>query len=934
MSLPNGCKVWLALGADLTAAPSTWTWTDVSAFVLANQGGGVTVEIGYPDGSDEASPTRITFLANNADGRWAPTNPAGAWFGQIDIDTPVRVTFDAGSGNVVRGIAYLADLPLEWTAGGKYKTVQVEALGILSRLDSADALDSSARRRALGVGLINASPVAYWPFEDGSGATRAASAVAGQPDVTSFINVTFAGDSDVGGSKPLPTLVTLSGINITVAPYERPSPEAWGVMMAIKIPARPAVTQDFAVAVFCNTGTVRKWVPEISNATPAVLKLHGYNAAGTEVLADTGLAFNNIVNGSDREPFGEQLAFEITAQQSGADVEWFFRIWHGSNIGHTSTGTLVGATLGPVNQMATGTNTALDGATVGHYGVYTFSDGPGFGVATPAAFIAAGGLAETTTSRFSLQAFLNGVDNDVTGTSTTTMGYIPTDTLLNVLRECDRLERGLMWEAPAGTVNLRPRTDLVNQSVAMTIPYAQTRTLQPTSVVRDYVNRVTVARTGGSSATVDATGPLSPTNRGVVRSRQTTVNAEDDTNLRYYAQWDAAVGTMQDYRYAVELQFHGVAAGLLSTWLARGLGDRVQITGPPSWLPPDTIDGYLRGYSEHITRYEYTAALRLMPYRPYLAWTVEGSGNTGRADTSGSRLLAAITSSATTAIIGTYGNPGEKTGVAAKWSTTSLPYDLAVRGVERVTCTAVANNPPTFVAAGVAAHADNAALAPALPAGLTVGDLLLCAAVIRNTGAHVNDMTGWVRLPIFGAFENVALFGRQYVAGDSAPAVTFFNGSAGDSTSAQVCAFRYLQPVLHNRAVRALNTASLNMATPDLSILRNGCVAIAVAWMPDDWTSVTSPAGFTEIGEPDTTLGNDQGFSWAYQIQTTAAYVPTGTFTVTGGTSQISKVGLVALLGDVQTLTLTRNLNGISGGLGHPAGADVNLWRGGVVMRP
>lgn len=934
MPLANGCKIWLALGADLTASPTSWTWTDVTAFVLSDNGAGVTIDIGYPEGSEDAAPTRISFLANNSDGRWGPTFPGGAWFGQIDIDTPVKVTFNNGAGDVDRAVAYLPDLPLEWTTDGRYKTVQIDAVGILARLDSADVLDSAARRRALGVGLVNASPVAYWPFEDGSGATRAASAVAGQPDVTSFINVAFAGDSNFGGSQPLPTLTAASSISITVAPYERPSPEAWGVMMAIKIPARPAVTQEFAIAVLCTTGTVRKWVPEISNATPAILKLHGYNAAGTEVLADTGLAFNDIVNGSNREPFGEQIAFEITAQQSGADVEWFFRIWHGSLAGHHTTGTLVGATLGPVNQIATGTNTALDGATVGHYGIYTFSDGPGFGVATPAAFIASGGLAETTTNRFSLQAFLNGVDNDVTGTSTTTMGYIPTDTLLNVLRECDRLEAGVMWEAPSGLLSMRSRTDLVNQAVALSVPYTQARGLRPTSAVRDYVNRVTASRPGGSSATVDATGPLSPARRGVVRTRSLVVNADGDSNLKYYAQWAAAVATAQDYRYVLDLQFHGAASSKLSTWLTLDVGDRIQVTSPPAWLPPDTIDGFLRGYAEHISRFEYTASLRLAPYRPWLAWTVEGSGNTGRADTSGCRLLAAITTSGTSAIVGTYGNPGEKTGVAAKWSATSLPYDLAIRTAERVTCTAVANNAPTFVAAGVAAHADNASLAPALPAGLTVGDLLLCAVAIRNTNAFVNDVTGWTRLAMFGENENVALFARQYVTGDAAPAVSFLNSTAGDSTSAQTCAFRFLQPVLHNRAVRLLNAAALNMGTPDLGILRNGCVALAMAWMPDDWTSVTSPAGFTEIGEPDTALGNDQGFSWAYQIQTTATYIPTGTFTVTGGTSQISKAGMVALLGDCQTLTLTRNVNAISGGLAHPAGSDVNLWRAGVVMRP
>jgi len=942
MSLPNGLKIWLALGADLLGDPSSWTWTDITAYTLNDDGGGVTIDIGYPEGSDEASATRIAFLANNQDGRWTPTNPAGAWFGQIDVDTPVKVTFDPGSGDVTRGIAFLADLPLEWTTGGKFRFVRVEAFGRLSRMENTDTLDSSAHRWALWYPDL----VAYWPFEDGSGAARASSAVAGQPDGLVF-NVPFAADSDYGGSKPLPILDATSAIFLTVAPYARPYPEAWSVCLAWRIPARPAATSLLAIAVVCDTGAVRKWVLEMTNATPSVVRLRGYNSAGAEVLADTGISFDNLNTIESYEPFGDQLAIEIYTAQNGTGIDWGFTIWRaGTAGGGGSTGTLAASTLGPVTSLVTGGSGVENGHTVGHYAVYA----RGSAGSTAASAIAAAGVGDLTVDRFAGQAALNNVPVSFGASSGEPMGPVPTDTLINVLREADRLERGLMWEDPGGDLRIRSRQDLTNRTVALTLTYAtHLRNLQPTSAVRDYINRATVTRTGGSSARVDATGPLSPTNRGVVRARELTVNAMTDAHLQYYAQWEVALGTVLDYRYTVDLQFHGAASSKLSTWLGMSLGDRVQITSPPAWLPPDTIDGYVRGYSEHINRFEYDLTLRLLPYRPYLAWTVEGTGNTGRANTSGSRLLAPVTTSGTSAIVGTYGNPTGKTGVAAKWSTASVPYDLALRSVERVTCTAVANNPPTFVAAGTAAHADYDAVTPGMPAGMAAGDLLLLLCSIRDSGfsylagvagrlaLFVGDQTGWTTLASFGgANKAFRLYGRTYTSGFTAPTLTPGTGSgaAGDTVSAQMAGFRYTQPLVHNAATPLQNGSAADIAYPGLGVVRNGTVVLIVSQKDDDWTSVASPAGFTEIGEPDSTLGSDQGLAWYYQIQTTATRIDAGSLVVTGGAAATSKATTLSLLGDCQTLTLTRNVNSITGGVAHPAGAEINLWRAGVVMRP
>jgi hypothetical protein len=58
-------------------------------------------------------------------------------------------------------------------------------------------------------------------------------------------------------------------------------------------------------------------------------------------------------------------------------------------------------------------------------------------------------------------------------------------------------------------------------------------------------------------------------------------------------------------------------------------------------------------------------------------------------------------------------------------------------------------------------------------------------------------------------------------------------------------------------------------------------------------------------------LGNDQGITWAYWLQTAASAVPASSFVITGGAAAISSSAVVALRSDVVSLTVTRSVNGV-----------------------
>jgi hypothetical protein len=198
----------------------------------------------------------------------------------------------------------------------------------------------------------------------------------------------------------------------------------------------------------------------------------------------------------------------------------------------------------------------------------------------------------------------------------------------------------------------------------------------------------------------------------------------------------------------------------------------------------------------------------------------------------------------------------------------------------------------TFVAAGVAATGNNASVTPALPAGLVAGDALVILASIRNSGTGtVNTPTGWSLIASSG---NVALLGRRYVAGDVAPLVTFAGGVANADTLARMIAFRRADIVAATSA-NQLNGSAQNIAYPGLTLSVDGCAVLVCGWKQDDWTSVATLAGMTEVAETTATAGDDAGQVWDYLIQTTATAVAGGSFVVTGGAAAISRGLSVAL---------------------------------------
>lgn len=88
-TLPIG--VLAAFGADLSASPATWVFTDLTSRLLPNP---IFIRRGASDGVGEVSPGTCTAHLDNDDGALTPLNPASEYWPEVDLNVPILVTVD------------------------------------------------------------------------------------------------------------------------------------------------------------------------------------------------------------------------------------------------------------------------------------------------------------------------------------------------------------------------------------------------------------------------------------------------------------------------------------------------------------------------------------------------------------------------------------------------------------------------------------------------------------------------------------------------------------------------------------------------------------------------------------------------------------------------------------------------------------------------
>ncbi|EFC79079.1 hypothetical protein [Parafrankia sp. EUN1f] len=648
----GGRTINFMVGSSLTGP-----WTIIDTVVQAGTtsiyaAGSTPLGLGVPADYGESGPCRVYGAqVRNGIGGTVVANP------DLTAQTPGATSFTDSAGRAwtlaggeitdyrIRFAGEVAAWPASWDVSGRDVTVAVQAAGIRRRLgQGASPLQSTLRRRVMGGATL---PRAYWPCEDGSDATYAASPLPGcGPLVTS--GWTFAAGQGPAGSAELPTIETPSSA-VGLVPGYRSTGE-WRVEMVIRCDEVPAGGYLPLMEIH-TTGTVARHRISLANP-PAQFTLEGYSPTGTLIYGPITYAMGTATPTA----WGRII---LMGRQSGGNVE-ISALWTtiGGGSGFFPISPYAGA-VGVVTSWQSTPDDGYQGLQVGHVSVWDDADIDQYASADH------GYRGETPAQRIYRVAGEESAPASIAGgaDSPGAMGPQPIATFLDVVGEAADLDGGLLHDRRHTLgLRLRGRRATYNQDAALVLDYAAGDVmpyLEPVDDDQATVNDVTITRTSGSSARrVLETGTLSvqaPPD-GVGRyDTSLTLNLQTDGQAEQHAGWRLGLGTVDEARYPTVRISLLASPHLVDEVLDLDLMDRALLVNPPPWIPPDDIDLLVRGYTETINVDQWDLELNCAPGSP---WQVGEWGDPdSRADTSGSTLAQDATASTTQLVVATTLDP-------------------------------------------------------------------------------------------------------------------------------------------------------------------------------------------------------------------------------------------------------------------------------------
>ncbi|WP_435279182.1 hypothetical protein [Streptomyces sp. 1222.5] len=669
------------------------TWVDITDFVMVRDSQGqITFTSGIRDEGSQTEQGTGTIPLKNQDGRFSRRNPSSPYYGQLNRNSPIRVSVPDGAG----GKSYRlwgdgSTWPVSWDPSGTDVWVDVSANGPLRRLAQSPTPAHSVVYDAI-TDPLPSSVVAYWPCEDASGATSLASAMTSGSPMTWSGVPNLASYSGFTASDPLPDLTT-AALSGGVPKYSDPS--ATQVRFFAYIPAAGLAEGK----VVCAIDQL-----DYSAGSPQFFELYYSTVDATNSLVLKTCASDGTDLGAllphTLDVRGRLLYVSIELQESGANITRTIRLVDvptGRSYVATDTEFVTQLTrvtkvqFGPKSRSVVGGSTTsyLPGVAVGHVTVETQI------TAIDALGVRLNTVGESAGRRMQRLCDERGIPFEWIGDldDTVDMGAQPRQDLLAQLRECALADGGLLYESRS-TLGLgyRTRASLYNQDPVLVLDYTSGALSQvPTPVEDDrYIaNKVTVTCNGVSATYTETSGALStalpPAGVGEYGGQDTTLNlsASDTPTLLDQAAWRVHLGTVDEARYptiSVNLAHPSITPAMRRAILAMRIGDRIQITNPPAWLPPDTIDQVMLGTSESITHFEHKLTFNCAPASPYSS--IAYLDTTARMDTDGSELVAPITSSNTSMAV----KPSDPYDVLWTKDPNDFPLDVKISGeVIRVT---------------------------------------------------------------------------------------------------------------------------------------------------------------------------------------------------------------------------------------------------------
>ena len=593
--------VYLALGADLTKLPSTWVWTDITRYVRFASG--ISTTQGRPDWTSTVRTSTGRLTLDNRDGRFDRHNPNGAYYGQLTFNTPIWATIDPGSGPITRMQMFVNSWPARWDRSGKESFTPIECAGVMRRLLQGSVFKSPLYR-AITSKAAGGTLLAYWPLESslasGVSGGPALSGASTPPDAT-VIPAGSTGAIDLSGGVKLSAPVG-SGTAVSTMEIEF-------VVSFSTLPSVGAVMPDFLRFESAASGSAMPafgmGVDEIGDGRMHLAFTrwdsggsphHGFNSsAATALVVDT--------------PVHVLLSFV----QTGADV-WVTMTQNGAN---ANTTVVSSATLTVPTSVSTDYFFTPQPSSLSHLAVWS----PARTTTPPNYSAAVAWVGELAHARIVRLCAEEGVALVCPGTSSQAMGPQGLDTFMNLIRDAETVDGGVLYETNWG-LGFQALDDRLNLPVSMALDFHQRHVAvepEPADDDQRLRNQWTASRSGGTSVVAEQTsGPLGTQAGGPgVYADSVTANVQADSQLGDQAGWRLHLGTVDEDRWpSIAIRLHGTP-GLIPSWAALALGLRVTAANPPTQVAPDTINAIMEGWSERWDPETWDAALITAPYSPY-----------------------------------------------------------------------------------------------------------------------------------------------------------------------------------------------------------------------------------------------------------------------------------------------------------------------------
>jgi hypothetical protein len=576
---------------------------------------------------------------------------------------------------------------------------QAMASGVLRRLQQQQSPLNSAMYRAVtnqaSAAALAAPALAYWPCEDGIGATQIGSAISGVAAMTISGTPQLSSSTVFACSDALPVLASSRWSGNVTAPGVSWTQNLLGLLLMV--PSAGETNGALIGSVF-TTGTFARIDLVYTSASSGSVGFNCYNAGGT--LVGSNSVQYELAGAVTVGVNGYPALIELNVTTSGANVVCTITARVPLSGEVTSANASATGTVGAVTRVMVNSNGTLANSVVGHVFVANAADnsvlltGPGYGPL-------GAWLGEPAGSRVQRLCIEEGIGQRIYGHPglTAPMGTQTLQTLAQLLQECETTDRGMMNE-PVSSIGIgyRTLTSLYSQAATASASFTSAAVAAGfSSIVDDLltINDVTATNIDGSSARQYLpSGPMSvlapPAGIGRVDT-QVQVNAASDTQLQGVAQWILHTTTDPHDRFPA-IPFDMARSQTPAAIPLLKVGDVLAVTSPPSWIQYDEIDQVCAGFTETLGPFGvWQIGVNAIPAYPYAIFSVApavsgaasfagGGPFATHVDTDGTTLTSNVNSTAgalsfTTAAVG-----------MPVWTTNPVdfPFDVGIGG-ERIT---------------------------------------------------------------------------------------------------------------------------------------------------------------------------------------------------------------------------------------------------------